>query len=85
MTDKTGMDTGIEEKLIGIIRTNMEKEKEVTLSSNLRDELELDSFGTMMIVAAIEDEFGIAVDESDFEKFNTVADILGILKEKYLR
>jgi acyl carrier protein len=77
--------TAVQKRLMDIIKKNMESEKEVELKSNLRDELEIDSFGTMMIVDAIEDEFNISVEEADFENFGTVEDIVKVLEDKYLK
>jgi acyl carrier protein len=71
-------------KLLEIIRNNTEGGKEVILSSNLRDDLDVDSFGTLMIIDAIEDEFNITVADTDFENIITVADILAVMEEKHL-
>jgi acyl carrier protein len=73
----------LEQKVLDLIRSNIEKKYAVTLESDLRQDLEVDSFGTIMIVNAIEDEFGITVEEADIKGLVTVTDIVRLLKTKY--
>jgi acyl carrier protein len=73
----------LEQKVLDLIRSNIEKKYAVTLESDLRQDLEVDSFGTIMIVNAIEDEFGITVEETDIKGLVTVTDIIRLLKTKY--
>jgi acyl carrier protein len=73
----------IEDKVLAIIQANTEEKASVTLTSDLRKELRLDSFGTLMIINAIEDAFGIAVDDADFGRANTIADVVALLQSKY--
>jgi acyl carrier protein len=73
----------LEEKVLAIIRSNTERAPAVTLASDLRKELRLDSFGTLMIINAIEDTFAITVDEADFTRLNTVAEVISLLASKY--
>lgn len=73
----------IEEQVLSIIRANTEEKGAVTLSSDLRKELRLDSFGTLMVINALEDDFGVAVDDADFCHVQTVADVVALLRSKY--
>jgi acyl carrier protein len=73
----------IEDKVISIVRENTEEKDPVSLGTDLRRELRLDSFGTLMLINAIEEGFGIAVEEGDFAGVNTVGDIVGLLRGKY--
>jgi acyl carrier protein len=73
----------IEERVLSIVRDNTEESRHVTLSSDLRKELGLDSFGTLMVINAIEDGFAVTVDQADFCRVNTVADIVALLRSKY--
>jgi acyl carrier protein len=73
----------LEQKVVDLIRSNIEKKYAVTLESDLRQDLEVDSFGTIMIVNALEDEFGITVEEADIKGLVTVNDIVRLLKTKY--
>ena len=73
----------LEQKVMDLIRSNIEKKYAVTVESDLRQDLEVDSFGTIMIVNAIEDEFNITVEETDIKGLVTVSDIVKLLKTKY--
>ncbi len=73
----------IEDKVISIVRTNTENKDPVFLNTDLRKELCLDSFGTLMVINGIEEGFGIAVEEQDFHRINTVSDIVNLLRAKY--
>jgi acyl carrier protein len=73
----------IEEKILSIIRSNTEEKAGITLSSDLRKELRLDSFGTLMVINAIEEAFGIAIDDADFARVNTVGEVVSLLRTKY--
>ena len=74
----------LEEQIISIIKDNIEEKYDVTADTDLRNELGLDSFDTMMIINAIEDEFDITIEESDFDNIKTVFDIIKLLLTKYV-
>ena len=73
----------IEEQILSIVRSNTEQKQAVTLASDLRKELRLDSFGTLMIINALEEAFGITVEDGDFTRVQTVADVVELLRAKY--
>ena len=73
----------IEDKVISIVRSNTEEKDPILLSTDLRKELRLDSFGTLMLINAIEEGFGISLEEADFSRIKTVADIVSLLQGKY--
>jgi acyl carrier protein len=73
----------IEQKVISIIQSNTEEKEGVTLGSELRKELRLDSFGTLMVINGLEDTFGITLDDADFARVRTVGDVVSLLREKY--
>lgn len=75
----------LEQKVIDLIKSNTEKKYAVNLQSDLRQDLEVDSFGTIMIVNDIEGTFNIAVEEEDIKSMVKVADIVHLLKTKYLQ
>ncbi len=72
------------EKVISIIKENVEKAIEINENTNLREELNLDSFGAMMIINALEDEYNISIEESAFDDFIIVKDIVVFLEKNYL-
>jgi len=36
-----------------------------------------------MVINALEDTFGIALEETDFARVNTVGDVVSLLRQKY--
>jgi acyl carrier protein len=72
-----------EERVLSLVRENTPNKEQVQLTSDLRKELHLDSFGTLMLINGLEETFGINVDEQDFKQVNTVSDVIGLLKTKY--
>ncbi len=73
----------LEDRVIAVIRANIPASSEVALTSDLRKELHLDSFGTLMILNAIEDTFGLSVDEAHFSRVQTVQDVVTLLRTEY--
>jgi acyl carrier protein len=74
----------ITNKIISIINENTDYKYNIKPDTDLFTELNIDSFGKLMIVNAIEDEFSIEVDEDDIEKFATVNEIIEVLQSKYI-
>ncbi len=69
----------ISERVIKVVEKNIEsnyKKYEVTLESNLVNDLDVDSFSKMMIISGLEDEFEIEINIDDFSDIWTVADIV---------
>ena len=71
----------LEERVIRTIEENLEKKAKVTLNTDLRNDLSLDSFARVIIMNALEDEFGITIQDKEFNGINTVADIVKGLRE----
>jgi len=76
--------TELEEKVIAVIRANLENKYEVHLQSDLRTDLEVDSFGAIMIFNDLEETFGIEIKDADIKSIVKVADIVHLLATKYL-
>ncbi len=72
-----------EAKLISIIQATVEDKPNITAATDLRKELHLDSFGTVMLINSIEEAFGIEIDEADFAQVKTVSDVIALLESKY--
>ena len=71
----------IEEAVITALKENTSWDGEIKMEQTLRDELGIDSFGVLMIINTLEDEFGIEISNEDIEELSTVADIINRLKE----
>ncbi len=72
----------LEERVKKIIEENLEEKAEITLETDLRDGLNLDSFAMVLIVNALEEEFGITIDDQSFREIHTVSDIVQALKQR---
>ncbi len=73
----------LEERVIKTIEDNLEKKAKVTPNTDLRNDLGLDSFAMVILINALEDEFGITIDERNFNGINNVIDIVNGLKQHY--
>lgn len=51
-------------------------------ATNLRDDLGLDSLQAVTVVMALEQEFGVEVDDEEIDGLQTVGDILELLASK---
>lgn len=57
-------------------------ENEVTMESNLREDLGADSLDMVDLIMSIEDAFDIKVEESDTASIKTVGDIVNYIASK---
>jgi acyl carrier protein len=75
----------LEKRVISVIRNNVEDcgDVEITSNTELVKELGIDSFGAMMIILGLGDEFSINLEDFDFSQFKTVQDVVEHLKERY--
>jgi acyl carrier protein len=73
----------LEERVAAIIEDSIEKKRQIEPGLDLRKDLEIDSLGTILIMNALEDAFGIAIDEDDFTKVSTVEDVCSLLRNRY--
>lgn len=74
----------VEDRIIATLKNNLEGRREIKLESRLMEDLMVDSFDSLMIISALEDEFSTTVDEEDFNDIVTVNDIVVKFKAKYL-
>lgn len=69
------------EKVITILRENIDWDGEIKLEHHLKDDLGIDSFGILMTVNSLEDEYNIEIEDEDLNGLKTVADIVNRLEE----
>lgn len=55
-------------------------EDKVTLDSNVIEDLDADSLSVMQVIMALEDEFGIQVEDDDVKNLLCVKDIVAYLE-----
>ncbi len=75
----------IEERVISVIRENLEKGREtaITLDSELVKDLEIDSVNALTILFGLEKEFSISLQESALAGCKSVRDVIAALEQKY--
>ena len=71
----------LSEKIISIIEKYVEQNIIIKPEYNLIEDLGIDSFGRLMIINDIEDEFKISIAEEDLNNIKTVNDIILNLKK----
>jgi acyl carrier protein len=55
---------------------------EITADSDLREDLDADSLDMVQLVMALEDEFGVEIDNNEIKDVRTVADIVNFIEKK---
>jgi acyl carrier protein len=72
------------DRIIELIREQLHIAENVPITeeTSFQQDLRADSFELMELIMAVEDEYGIKVDDEDLEKFETVGDVLNYIKEK---
>lgn len=68
------------ERIIKAMRKCGKTDEGITPQTDLQDDLEFDSFDTIMLINELESEFNINIDENGFSDVRTVADIAEKLK-----
>ena len=66
----------LSQKILTVIKENIEWKGEIGLHDHLINDLHIDSFDILMIVSALEDEFSIQIKEDEIRKIQYVSDIV---------
>ncbi len=72
-----------EEKIISLIKENSEKANEISLDTNIWQDIKIDSLDFMMILNAIEDEYDITINDTNMKSIQTISDIILQLKKMF--
>ncbi|MBQ1545604.1 MAG: acyl carrier protein [Clostridia bacterium] len=71
------------EKLREILADELElSEDEITMESDLVEDLGADSMAVVDLIMSIEDEFGVEVPDEDVEKVKTIGDAVRYIEAK---
>ena len=71
------------EKMREIIAENLSCELDkVTMEANLADDLGADSLAAVELSMALEDEFGVAIDDEELPKLKTVGDLANYISAR---
>lgn len=57
-------------------------EDTITADTSFREDLNADSLDIVELIMALEEEFGITVEDEDAESVETVGDVVNAIKEK---
>lgn len=55
---------------------------EITLATSFVDDLEADSLDIVELIMAVEEEFGITIEDQDVEGIKTIGDVVNYITEK---
>ena len=73
----------MEEKLINTLREAMDMDgAEIKLADSFRDYENWDSLAHLSLVAALDEEFGVEIEDDDFQKLVTVQDLYNAVQER---
>lgn len=71
------------EKMKEIISAQLNiSEDEITESSSFKDDLGADSLDLFELVMALEEEYSLEIPMDDYEKMETVADVINYLRDR---
>ncbi|WP_020538024.1 acyl carrier protein [Lewinella cohaerens] len=71
----------MQDKFIEAFKEALELENEVNLSDQFRDYDEWDSLARLSLIAMLDDEFELQIENAQFEKLETVEDLLNAVKK----
>ena len=72
------------EKIIEIITDQLHVSPDVviTTDTSFKQDLRADSFELMELVMALEDEYGVQVEDEELENFETVGDVIEYIRSQ---
>lgn len=75
----------LQDKIIKMIASKLSKKvEEVTLQSNLVEDLGADSLDIVELLMMLEDEYGITIPDQDAMKLSTIGDIVAFMQKQKL-
>lgn len=73
----------MENKLIEAIKEAFEiEDREVLLTDEFRNYPEWDSLHRLTLIVVLDEEFDLILEDKDFNKLNTLGDILDVIKNR---
>ena len=72
------------DKVVALIREqlNIQQDVPITEETSFAQDLRADSFELMELIMAVEEEYGIQVEDSELEKMKTVGDVMNYIREQ---
>ncbi|MEQ9100881.1 MAG: acyl carrier protein [Imperialibacter sp.] len=73
----------MEEKFIKAFKEALELEdRTIDLTDTFRDYEEWDSLGHLSLIAILDEEFGVVIEQAEFNKLNTVGELMVEVKKR---
>jgi len=73
----------MEQKFISAFKAALDMENhEIQLSDNFRDYEEWDSLGHLSVIAMLDEEFGIVIEQNEFNNLKTIGELIEAIKSK---
>ena len=73
----------MEEKFINLLKEILEiEDRDLNLSDEFRHYPEWDSLGYLELIAMMDEEFGVAIENEDFGKLITLQDLIDEVKKR---
>ncbi|MCK4639439.1 MAG: hypothetical protein KAT33_08465 [Bacteroidales bacterium] len=72
----------LQKKVIEVIKENTDWKGVINMKQDLVKDLDIDSFGMLMIVNTLEEDFLIQIEDEDLKGLKIVSDIVQKLEEK---
>ncbi len=73
----------MKEKFLAAFKEALQiEEKEVGMEDAFREYEEWDSLGRLSLIAALDEQFNLQIEDKDFEQLITVADLLRAVEQK---
>ena len=69
-------------KFLKAFKEALEIDRQIELSENFKDYEEWDSLSRLSLIVMLDEEFGVQIENQDFEKINTVQDLLEVVESR---
>jgi acyl carrier protein len=71
----------MEQKLFDLLKEALEiEDRDLSPEDNFRDYPEWDSLGQLSVIAALDEQFGVVIEGSEFSKISSIGDLLVKIK-----
>lgn len=71
----------MQQQFIDAFKEALEIEDEVQLTDNFRDYDEWDSLARLSLIAMLDDEFDVQIEDAEFEQLKTVGDLIAAVEK----
>ena len=69
-------------KFLKAFKEALEIDRQIELSENFKDYEEWDSLSRLSLIVMLDEEFGVQIENQDFEKISTVQDLLEVVESR---